>query len=145
MSALSDVTNALAPLPRETALALLDAARAAYRSDAAFKAAEIELLTFGQTAQGQVGRFDVAYQNVLYSSEVFVDELSWQYAKKVTRELAALAGAVGDEGVATGIGAVKQLGSDVAAGGAEIIGKVGDSIPYLVLAIVALAVIVVVK
>lgn len=145
MSALSDVVNTPAPLPRETALALLDAARAAYRSDAALKAAEIELLTFGQTAQGQVGRFDVAYQNTLYSSDIFVDELSWQYAKKVTRELAALAGAVGDEGVEYAVKNVKQIPTDIKKEAEKLADDAIDYLPLFVLGLVALAVIVVAK
>lgn len=145
MSAIDDVLSAPAPLPIDSAMLLLDAARDAYRTTAKLKLFEINLLTLGQTEHGEIDRFDAAYGAVLHSPDFFVDTSTWAAAQKATSDLAGIAGAVGEEGIATGKGTVKQLGADISAGAKKLADDASDFLPFVVLGLVALAVIVVAK
>jgi len=149
MSALGEVLSTPAPLPRESAQVLLEAARRAYRSDAQSKLSEIEFLTLGQTAHGEVSRFDAVYADVQYTTDFFIDELTWKRAQKVTRDLASIAGAAGDAGVETAQNAINQLAKDAVDEASKLKQKaedtISDGLPLVVLGLLAIAVIVVVK
>lgn len=149
MSALDDILQTPAPLTRELAFALLSNARSAYYAVAESKLSQIEVLTLGMGAHGELSRFDTAYQTAQYTNDFFVDEISWNYAQQATRDLAGLAGVVGTEGVDTAKKTVAQLGTDLVDEANKVKTQIEDEIetglPWLVVGLVALAVIVVLK
>jgi hypothetical protein len=149
VTSLQAVLSTPAPLTREHAFALLDEARLTYREVAARKLLEIEVLGLGQTAHGELSRFDTAYENAKYTNDFFIDEIAWSFAQKATRDMAGIAGAVGDEGVATVTAAVEQLGSDLADEAGKVKDQIadvaGDAFPLILVGLFLVAVIVVMK
>lgn len=147
MSANSVVQNTPPPVTRELAFSLLSAARSAYMASASSNSTKMEALTLAQSegGSGAISRFNTAYENAQYTTDYFVDEGAWAFAQRATRDLAALAGEAGEEGVKTAVGAVKQIPSDVKKEAEKLADDVDDWIPILVLGLFSIAVIVVLK